>query len=86
MAWDSMLAGFKNYKIIPEMHYFAEMALQGELINPRFCHTYTGESLVGRIVAIYAAAANGPFHATIQGTVLRRFLAGLQVAWSNSFN
>jgi hypothetical protein len=84
LAFESTANARMEWKLIPKLHYAAELALQGRLINPRFVQTYSGESLVGRLETMYAAAANGPYHATIQQTVLRKYLVGLEIRMSDA--
>ena len=60
------------------------MSYQARLVNPRYVQTYSGESLVGRVERMYAAAANGPFHASIQLTVLRKYLVGMEIRMNDS--
>ena len=78
----AILRGAMMWHIIPKHHYFAEMAYQARLMNPRFCQTYAGESMVGRVTRLFGKAANGPFHKTIQFRVLRQYSIGLSINMS----
>ena len=87
VQWLALEAGANarmEWKLIPKLHYAAELSLQAKLVNPRFVQCYSGESLVGRLERMYAASANGPFRAVIQNNVLRKWLAGLEIMFSDS--
>ena len=85
-AWlchNAISGGKLLWHITPKFHFWAEMVYQAVLLNPRFCQTYHGESMVGRVCAFYKRAADGPFHATIQYRFLRQYCIGLSIRLSN---
>jgi hypothetical protein len=79
LAWDSAASGVFNWHIIPKHHFWAEMAYQAELLNPRFQQCYSGESMVGRVMPIFKRSINGPCRNTVQRTVLRKYALGFQI-------
>ena len=69
-----------RWALVPKHHYLCEMMLQAHLINPRYVQCYKGESLVGRGCKFFRASMNGPFHATVQRTVLNRYVIALFIS------
>jgi hypothetical protein len=66
----------------PKMHFtVAHLASQCELINARFVSGYYSESRGGEIANVYSKCQNGPFHATVQGTVLLKDRTLLALHW-----
>ena len=65
------------WQVLPKHHYFFHVALQCDEINPRSNQTYLDESFVGRICNIYKKSLDGPFAATVQSTILQKWLMGL---------
>ena len=80
---NAISSGRVLWHVIPKWHYWAELVYQSRLFNPRFCQTYAGESLVGRVSTLYKRSCTGPFHKTIQHRVLRQYVIGLSIAMSN---
>ena len=79
LAYASSLDGALNWHITPKFHFFAELSLQARLLNPRYQQCYASESMVGRVMNIYANSLHGPFAETIQRTVLTKYLLGLEI-------
>eukprot|EP00969_Alexandrium_andersonii_P037848 1659607-Alexandrium_andersonii.AAC.1 len=68
--------------IVPKHHYFAHFPQIANVINPRLLRTYAEESMIGRSCGIYGGSKHGPFHNTVQGTVLRKYLLAAQLSLS----
>jgi hypothetical protein len=79
LAWNARCSGFAEFQIVPKFHYFAEMSLQARLLNPRFCQTYRGESMVGRVAQIWKRSLNGPYEASVQKVILSKYCLGVEV-------
>jgi len=70
------------WKQTPKLHYVvAHLATQSELVNPRYVQTYGSEGLVGKICLIYRASQSGPFHATLQTTILAKYRVGMVITF-----
>eukprot|EP00959_Pyramimonas_sp_CCMP1952_P401087 8404431-Pyramimonas_sp.AAC.1 len=66
----------------PKLHYVAgHLAEQCELINARFVSGYYSESRCGEIAQVYSKSQNGPFHATVQDTMLLKDRTHLALLW-----
>ena len=66
LAWEATSAGRLMWKLIPKIHYWMELAFQANAINPLFVTTYSGESMVGRVMNMYKRFLWAFFHRTIQ--------------------
>ena len=62
------------WQIVPKTHYMQHLALQSRLLNCRCVQVYKEESMVGKITAIYASCADGPYSNTIQFGTLVKYL------------
>ena len=73
--------GLVKYQLMPKHHYFFHIALraQGRTRNPRAYQTYIDESFVGRVCSIFERSQSGPYHDTIQKTVLLKYLTALNI-------
>ena len=79
LAWDARCEGRLAFPIVPKMHYWHELSLQARLINPRYVQTYQGESMVGRIAGIWKRSLKGPYAATVQQNVMRKYAMAFEV-------
>ena len=82
LARASMEQGKVLWQVVPKHHYFAHFAYIAKLINPRMLRVYCEESMIGRICNIYSGCKHGPYHRTVQKTVLTKYLLALQLAFS----
>ena len=83
LAWmylreESRLAEVNAWQIPPKVHICMHLPSQARLLNPRYTQVYGEEGLMGRVVRVWQASASGPYHATIQKTVLSRLWTGLE--------
>ena len=80
LSYNALSEGRMEWHIVPKFHYFCEMARQALMLNPRFQHTYRGESMVGRIASVWKRSLSGPCFEVVQHTVLKKYLLGFEVA------
>ena len=71
------LRGDLQFQMTPKVHITQHVPDQADLINPRYVQNYRYESLVGRVAAMWAASATGPYEDSIQKTVLLKYLVVL---------
>ena len=83
LAVNGARRGLFMFNIVPKHHYLQHLALQSELLNPRFVQNYKEEGFVGRVTTLYASCSQGPYKDRIQRTCLCKYLVGLNVLWSN---
>lgn len=67
------------YHIKPKEHYIQHLPKQSLLVNPRSVQNYQDESLVGKICCIWSKSVSGPYHRTVQLSVLVKLLVGLAI-------
>ena len=79
LAHNAVCDGRMEFQVVPKFHYFHEMSFQARLLNPRYQQTYQGESMVGRVAAIYKRSLAGPHSATVQMSVLRKYALGFEI-------
>ena len=75
--------GELRWKMKPKLHQVVgHLATQARLVNPRFCHTYGCEGLVGKICQVYSKSQCGPFMRGIQTTVLLKYRTGMAISFA----
>jgi len=73
----------KLWKQQPKLHYVvAHLPTQSRLINPRFVHGYTSESMVGAMADIYTKSMSGPHHRTVQIKFATKYGTALMIDWT----
>ena len=80
------LALVLRYHIVPKFHYFAHFPAQADVCSLRDTRCYLEESSVGRFAIVFRHSAFGPYHATVQSTVLQKYLFGLRLRFGFHFS
>ena len=83
LATQTSAQGQLRWKQTPKLHYaVGHMAMQAALINPRYVQTYGSEGLVGKVCQIFKKTMDGPYHATVQRKILRKYKVGMFLEFS----
>ena len=82
-AWlsrDALSNGRLEWNQVPKMHWALHLADTAQYINPKAVRCYGEESFLGAVTRIYGRSVSGPWKAGVQGTVLDKFVLGLELA------
>jgi hypothetical protein len=71
--------GWLYFQIKPKTHMTMHVPFFGKLINPRWVQCYCSESMIGVVTQIWEGSVSGPYHNTVQRTVLLKYLVQLAI-------
>ena len=67
------------WQMTPKCHLFQHVPSQCELHNSRYVQVYIEESLMGKMAHIWESGATGPYHQTVQFSVLVKYITALAI-------
>ena len=67
------------WQVTPKCHYQQHIDWQSRLINARFLHNYSQESLMGDVADIWSGCCAGPHDRTIQKHAMTKYMLLLSI-------